>query len=96
MSLSIAATPTDVGSIDEGLTPTTECTTAKAIQPVSPYDSYLKSVAPRAHPPPARRGRTDEEIDALEDRLDRQCSELWRRPVRDFGDLVMLASMACT
>jgi hypothetical protein len=37
MSLSIAAAPADVGSIDE------ELPMAKAIQPVSPYDSYRNS-----------------------------------------------------
>jgi hypothetical protein len=43
----------------------------------------------------SRRGRTDEEIVALEDQLERECSEIWQQPVRCFADLVILASIAC-
>jgi hypothetical protein len=71
---------------------------AKATQPLSPYDSYQKSkwrhVLAYYLEASSRRGRSDEEIYALEDELERECAEIWQQPVRGLADLIVLASIA--
>src|SRR5215813_4526969 len=70
-----------------------EWTMAKASKPVTLrewqaiLDSYLKWTRGR--------GKTDEEVERMEDWFAKETNEAFRAPVRSFDDLVVLAAVAC-
>ena|SRR5215831_1679758 len=70
-----------------------EWTMAKASKPITLrewqaiLDSYLKWTRGR--------GKTDEEVERMEDWFAKETNEAFRAPVRSFDDLVVLAAVAC-